>query len=170
MLKTKYYRKSFSVTLSNGQKKQLWVYGKTKKEAEAKLQKLKTEHEMGLHIINTNTLFSRWFAEYIDSKRNHVTAGTIKAIESVINIYFMPTLGAMKLSDIKKVHIENCLKQMEGKSYSYINKAVIYINNIFTEAYENDLIKKIPTHKLKKPNGKKGTRRALNQKIGRAHV
>ncbi len=63
----KYLTKSFFVTTSTGEKKQVKVRAKTKKELEKKFMEKKLGYEMGILTINSNTLFSKWADEWLET-------------------------------------------------------------------------------------------------------
>ena len=114
--------------------------------------------------FNSNTPFSSWFREYIEVyKKPTVQPGSIKDIESIISLYFMPYLENMKLQDIRLINLQQCINEMAGKSNAYINRAYIYIKEIFQKAVENDLLVKSPALNLTKPKGKSSNRRALTE-------
>lgn len=160
-----YYSKSFFVDLPNGQKKQIKVRGKDRKEVEEKLLRKKIEYENGLLIINNSTLFSKWVENWLETyKKPKVNSTTLKNCKGILDKYFVSNLGHMKLGDIKLMHIQKCINDMEGMSQSRINKAYDYICSCFQKAWENELINRSPCLGLEKPNAKqKEDRRALTE-------
>ncbi|MGI5892349.1 MAG: tyrosine-type recombinase/integrase [Bacillota bacterium] len=158
----KYLRKTFTVTLMDGSSKRIEVKAKTPKELEEKYLKKKLEYEMGLITVNSNTPFKKWVETWLETyKKQDVSEGTYKEINYIITRYFVNSLGALKMSDIKPVHLKNCLNAMEGMSESYIKRAYIYIKDIMKKAVINDLITKDPSIDLHPPAGTKGEKRAL---------
>lgn len=67
----------------------------------------------------------------------------------------------MKIAEIKLIHLQNCINEMSGYSFSYVSKASIYIKEIFQKAVENDLIIKSPAIGLQPPAAVAGKRRSL---------
>ena len=53
--KPKYIAKTLTITLNDGTTKRVKVRGKSEREAQKKLDKLKLEYEMGLIAVNGNT-------------------------------------------------------------------------------------------------------------------
>ncbi len=157
-----YVIKTLSVTLNNGSKKQIKIYGKTEEEATEKRNKKKWEYDNGLLVLNSNTLFRQWANEWlIYYKKPDVSNKTYKDIEGRINKHFMPTLGNMKMCDIRSIHIKKCYDKLEGKSISLQNKCRSEINNLFVTALINDLINKNPCVGVKMPYGTEDGRRSL---------
>lgn len=159
---TKQIQRFATVTLANGMKKRIAARGKTEREAIRNLEKLKAEYEAGLIVVNSNTTFDKWFEEYMRVyKAPAITESSQKDILNVINLYFMPDLKYRRLNEIKLIHLQSCINEMSGKSYSYIQKGYTYIKDIFQKAVENDLLIKSPASGLIKPKAVKGTRRSL---------
>lgn len=159
----KYLTKSFFITTPTGEKKQVKVRAKTKKELEKKFMEKKLGFEMGILTINSNTLFSKWAEEWLETYRKPaVTDATFKNIRRRVYNYFIPGLGNMKLSDIKTIHIQHCMNHLQGFSEDVIDKAFNVINSIMEKAVINNLINRNPCLGVEKPKGKeKEERRAL---------
>lgn len=159
----KYLTKSFFITTPTGEKKQVKVRAKTKKELEKKFMEKKLGYEMGILTINGNTLFSKWAEEWLETyKKPTVSDATFINIHYIIDRFFISRLGSMKLSDIKTIHIQQCLNESEGYAKSTIDKAFTYINSIMEKAVINNLINRNPCLGVEKPKGReKEERRSL---------
>lgn len=144
-----------TITTQDGQKKKLKFYGKTQREAEKKRAKAVAEYEAGMLTFNSNTLFKRWFEEWLDAyKKPKVTSSTLKEIQMVMRKNILPNIGAMKLCDIRLIHVQKCLNEMEGMSKSYIHRTRVYINACLQKAFENGLIQKNPCIGIVEPTAK----------------
>lgn len=89
------------------------VGGKTKKEAQLKLNEILYRLENGGEI-NSNMLLNEylnmWLDDYIkDEKSDNTYDKYKKATEKYIN----PVLGDIKLKDLKVIHIEKFLKKLK---------------------------------------------------------
>lgn len=159
----KYITKKETVTLTDGSKHQIKVYGKTEAEAIIKLERKKWEYEHGLVVLSSNTPYEKWFTEWLDTyKRPAIQEASVKNIIIANRNYFQPILGKMPLIAIKTLHIQQCMNQLQGKSESYIKKNFAVINNVLETAVNNDLITKNPCKGIKLPSGtKKQHRRSL---------
>ncbi len=161
----KYVTKSLTVKLMDGTKKKLKIRGKDKAEAQQKYDEMKLKYDMGLLTINGNTIFKKWSETWLKTyKKPKVTEGTYKDIKCIVNRNFTDYIGALKMSEIKAVHLQNCLNRMEGKSNSHIKKARMYIKNIMQKAIINEIINKDPSLCIESPKGTEGHRRALTDK------
>lgn len=160
-----YYAKSFFVDLPDGTKKQIKIRGKSPEEVNEKFMRKKIEYEKGLLIINKNTLFSKWVDNWLETyKKPKINSTTLRNCKGIMDQYFVSNLGHMKIGDIKLMHIQKCLNEMEGMSESRINKAYNYICSCFQKAWENELINRSPCLGLEKPNARpKEDRRALTE-------
>ena len=159
---TKQVQRFATVTLPNGEKKRIAARGKNEREALQKLAKLKAEYDAGLIVVNSNTTFEKWFDEFMEVyKKNKIIKSSQELIRCIIVNYFIPYIGKMKIAEIKLIHLQNCINEMSGYSYSYVSKAAIYIKEIFQKAVENDLIIKSPAIGLQPPAAVAGKRRSL---------
>ena len=150
--------------MANGEKKRLYVRGKSQRDVNLKLAELKTQYDNGTLVLNPSSTFEHWTKEWLETyKKPKVSAGWYKDIESILNNWFLPKLGAMRISDIKQTHIQSCLNDLAGKSWSYVNKATIIIKEIMAKAVKNEFITRNPADDLEKPRTTRGERRALTE-------
>lgn len=158
----KYKRASITITMPDGTKKTLRFTGKTQKEADAKKAKAKAEYEAGLLVVNGKTTFAAWVEEWLEVyKKPKIAESSYHDIKNMIKRVY-GTMDNLKLCDIKLIHIQRCINDIAGSSKSYINKCMMYIKDIFRQAYNSDLIPKDPTIGLVAPQSKESKpRRAL---------
>lgn len=158
----KYKRASIYITLPDGTKKQLIFTGKTQKEADAKKAKAKAEYEAGLLVVNGKTTFAAWVEEWLATYKQHkVTDSTYKEIRGILDRVYLQQIGAVRLCDLRLIHLQRCLNSLNGYSKSYIHRAYIYAKSCLDKAVDNDLITKSPARGLEEPQGTEGSRRAL---------
>ncbi len=98
------------------------VAGKTKKEAELKLNEIIYTIENGT-LINSNMLLSAylemWLEDYIKDEKSD---NTYYKYKNSIEKYISPNLGSIRLKDLKAIHIEKFLKKLRMTKISYGNK------------------------------------------------
>lgn len=146
-----YLTKSFYITMPDGTKKQIKVYGKTKKELDQKYRQKLADYEKGLLTTNGNTPFGKWVEEYLTTyKKSSVREWTYKTTQSMLTNTF-GNLYSMKINEIKTVHLQMCLNDKSHNSKSYIDKAAFLIKDIFEKAVINDVIPKNIALGLTKP-------------------
>ena len=157
-------RGSITITLANGEKKRLYARGKTKKEVNIRLAELKTKYELGILVLNSNTTLLQWTNEWLTTyKKPKVTDGWYKDIENILKKWILPDIGQLQISKIKPAHLQACINKMEGKSWSYVNKTIVIIKDLFNRALENELIKENPARNIEKPRVQRNERRHLTE-------
>lgn len=151
-----YVTKSFTAKMPDGISKRIRVYGKDDAEAKAKLDRKKLEYEMGVLVVNSNTTLKHWVEEWLEIyKRPRVGDAKFKHIKGCVQKYFTSKIGHMRLCEIKPLHIQYCLNELQGYSKEYITTVKNYINSIMEQAVIDDLIKENPVKKIKQlPEGK----------------
>lgn len=162
MSKNKTFRGSITIELPTGEKKRLYVRGKSQRDLNMKLAELKTKYEMGLLTVSPNITFGRWSEEWLETyKKPTVTNGWFKDIQGVLKNHLLPYLGELQLCKMRPVHIQNCINKMSGKSYSLVHKAVVILRDILERAVENGLVTTNPAKTITMPKTTKGERRSL---------
>lgn len=142
MRKRKDGRYTKRIRLSNGATKD--VYGYSPEEVENKILDIRIQEKSGL-VLNDNTLFGEWaIIWYKTNKENRGSFSTQYSYKNIINVHLMPTLGGMRLRDIKQVHIKQILKDRDTYSSSLQHKILITLNQIFNDALNNGLISNNP--------------------------
>lgn len=146
--------------------KRYYVRAKTEDEAMVKAALRLRDLEEDKLRVSKNMLVSAWAKEWAETyKAPVVNAKQYKAIESVINKFINPSIGAMQLKTVKPVHLHKIMNGLTEYSDSYISKIYDVIRQIFLEAYRNGLVTVNPAESLKKPSGKKKQqRRAITPK------
>lgn len=132
-------------------------YGATRKEAEQKRDEY-------IQLKNTGYLPSL-DADTVDwwVKRFEADYGIKEADRSYKN-NLIKSIGNMKLSEVRHMHLVSALSKYEGKSKSGATKYRMLIRRIFNAAYKNKLIIDNPAVELPLPNNlTEGTHRALDQ-------
>ncbi|MGI5873500.1 MAG: tyrosine-type recombinase/integrase [Bacillota bacterium] len=160
--KYNYKRASFVGTLPDGTQKQFIFTGKTQREANMKRDKAKAEYDAGLLTVNNKTTVSRWFEEWMEIyKIPNVQDSTAKEIRGYFERSFLPLIGAVRLCDLRPLHIQKCLNDLKGMSESYIKKHYVYIQECLKAAPDGSF-RYDPLKNLSLPAGKgKKTHRAL---------
>lgn len=166
MAKTKTIQRFATITLADGSKKRISARGATEREALQKLAKLKAEYETGIRAVNSNTTFSAWYMQWIEVyKKPAVHEARLKIISSVFKKFYLPQLGAMKIGEIKKIHVQNIINDFQGYSKNYMKASASVLKECFKEAKNNELITANPCDNLKLPLAEpREQRRALTEK------
>lgn len=146
-------KKLYTVTLVLPDGRRKYYRGSTRKEAEQKRDKDKALLGKGVNIADESTfqqIAELWFylfkADQLHSKSKEVIQGTLKR-----HVY--PSIGAMKVRDIKPADIFVLMKSVSSKSNSLQKKVLQYVKAIFAFAVDNDLIPKSPVPSTLKAAG-----------------
>jgi integrase len=130
----------------------------------AKIALKKRDLEEGRITINGNTKVSVWIEEYLSTyKKNTMKAISYSDLKSRINHNITSQIGQMTIKDIKPIHCQKILNNLEGMSADHIKKVNNAMFDIFEKALDNKMILSNPAAKLKKPKGYKKSRRAITK-------
>lgn len=149
---TKRHRTSWTLP---DKKTRLYFEGATIEEAERKKAEAQSKYNRGYNIGSKATfadLSEIWLENYKAQPNLHKR--TKETTEEVFTRYLLPSLGKMKIQDIKPMHIDRLLREHSQLSVSRQKKILSYAGKIFNMAIENDLIPKSPTLN-KKPTAEK---------------
>jgi integrase len=149
MKKYKYYTKV--LTLADGKRK--YVRGKTKKELEEKIAVLKKELDLGINICNTTTF--RPYAEqwYKTVKEKDVKPNTARASRARYEKYVYPYIGAMKLRDIRGVHIREVMYQCRALGRGSQSQILGFMRSVFNAAVDDGIVVRSPVPVTLKAGG-----------------
>ena len=141
------------------------VYGKTQKELEAKVVELTQQVNNGIMVWENGMTFSElaeiWFDQY------HPTASDKwkKWTRCMMNVHLLPTLGTMKIRDLKQIHLQAIISDRAKNGYASntMKKIKQTGEQIMRVAIESDLITKNPFSSVKVPFVEATPRRALTE-------
>lgn len=140
------------------------VTASSKEELIIKVHEKKKALKDGSIVINDSTLVKRWAEEWVDTyKKNSVSQETYKSYKYVIDKYITPSIGKLRIRDVKPLQLQKILLGMDGMSKDHISKVHYTIVQIFKSAVENSLIATNPAANLSEPKGTSGSRRALTE-------
>lgn len=108
---------TLEVKLPNGGTKRKSLYGRTQKEAKAKLDAARRDRDRGV-LVATSPTVAAWMAEWLEKKKRPpkpLKPQTWNGYESKVRTYIVPTLGKRRLSDLKPSHIEALYDDMRAK-------------------------------------------------------
>jgi site-specific recombinase XerD len=144
-------RYQFSYVLPDGKRKV--IYGKTEEALKLKLAEVQKETVLGL-VVGDKTTVSEWAQMWYEAKKkDKVSEARQHAYRNDINNHIHPSLGNLKLKELKPIHIQNMINEMAGKSKSLQNDILICLRQMFDYAIENGLMQYNVAKNIK-PNGK----------------
>ena len=136
------------------------VYGKTQKEVKDKASALRMQYNMGLKIDHNITI-GDWASTWVKTYKSNLAYNTLKMYEDTIRMYVMPTIGHMKLKDIKLAHLQKIVNDNSSKGRT-MKILKLTLMQIFEQAIINDLLVKNPAKGIQLPTAEpKRLKRAL---------
>ena len=158
--KYEYVRKTFT-----WEGKRYDVKGKTIEEVYKKIAKMKVSLERGEIVINANTTVDHWFKEWVETYKNAagLTPKSLKMYDEKYRNYIQPVIGAMKLRDVREIHLQKILNDQAGRSYSHVSKIRLVLKEMFSRARKTRIITFDPAEDLKLPATQKNSHRAITE-------
>src|SRR5699024_1053496 len=119
-------------------------------EAREKLAAFVTEVKQGEFVAPSHIKLRDYIPIWKRERKKKVAPSTIETYDYLLNGRILPSLGHLKLENIKPIHISNFLESLEeeGLSTSTIQKNFNVLNGVFQLAVKNETIKKNPLDKV----------------------
>lgn len=133
------------VTLPDGTTK--FVYGKTIREVNEKKEALKMQYAIGQSTLNEKITVREWAEKWWETAKKGKTGhSSQEGYLLAMNNYIFPSLGSMRLKDVRAIHIQELINNMgeAGKSKSLQRQVLVAFNQMFKYAIQNGLIQGNP--------------------------
>jgi integrase len=140
-------------------RKQKTVYGKTRKEVAEKLTDVMAGRDKGLIFdagkFTVGEHLERWLEDVVKPSASHRTYSTNA---QQVRDHIAPTLGRIKLRDLRKAHIDRLYREKldSGLSSSTVRRIHAVLHKALEEAVKGDLIPRNPAVHANKPKVKQG--------------
>lgn len=141
-----------TITLPNGKRK--YIRAATKEEVDRKYNELSAEVGAGVDVscdATVQELAQIWYNVY---KKPHLKTGGRSAVLGTVNNHILPIIGAMKVRDVKPIHIRQVMAAEATMSKSLQSKTLQALRGIFRAGVENGMIVKSPVPDSMKAGGK----------------
>ena len=136
--------------------------GKTQKEADQKAAVKLDKLKRGEISISGNMTVKRWAGEWLETyKRPILAQKQYNDYISTINNTLIPSIGSLRLTSVKDVHLQRIINSKSGYSLDRLNKLKTRINSMFRQAYISKLIPNNPAEFLTIPKAENGTHRSI---------
>lgn len=144
--------------------------GKTEREALQKLADKIAAAKRGEEQIGGNMTVNAWYKEWklTYKEPKGLTPKSLGMYDEKYNGYIKPAIGAMKLKDVRDIHLQKILNSQAGKSESHVKKLRMVMQEMFKRARQSRLIAYDPAELLELPKTKKGTRRPITEEERKA--
>lgn len=138
-----------------GKRKQRWFSGfNSKKEAEKELPRILIKLQDGELLDNNNITLGVFVKDWIieKKKRDNLSPTTVDGYENIIDNHIIPTIGNLRLQDIKPYNIQKYFDiKSETLSARTLNNHNRVLTSAFIHAVDMELIEKNPMDKVKPP-------------------
>ncbi|MFW6009579.1 MAG: phage integrase SAM-like domain-containing protein, partial [archaeon] len=94
-----------------GKPKRKTVYGKNQKEVKNKLDALKAKILYGTYSEQSDMKLADWLNMWIEGRKFSVSHNTYKHHEKDIRLHINPSLGRLKLKNLKARHVQNLMSE-----------------------------------------------------------
>ncbi len=137
--------------------------GKTELEAMTKLAEKLTAAKRGEEVVGGSMSVNAWFAQWLELYKcpKGLTAKSLAMYTEKYNGYIKPRIGAMKLKDVRDVHLQRILNEQAGRSASHVKKIRMVMQEMFKRARQSRLIPYDPAELLELPETTQGRRRSI---------
>ncbi len=148
---------SLGYDANTGKRKRKTVYGTTKAEVLAKLDKLRNDARTGTTAdagsLTVGQFLAKWLAAGTPGKKGKAGVKTLEVRESSIRIHLTPHVGPVKLAKLSPLHIESLYAslQMAGAGPGAIRYAADVLSIALNHAVKLKLIPSNPSAAIPKP-------------------
>lgn len=147
------------------------VRGKTEQEACEKLAELITALKQGELAISGDTTVDQWYLQWKATYKEPagLTKKSLGLYDEKYNGYISPAVGAMKIKDVRDLHLQTILNTQAGKSYSHVSKLRMVMQELFRQARRSRFIIYDPAEGLLLPDSVKRSHRTITEEE-RKHI
>ena len=152
------FRKSFTF-----EGKRYEAYGHTEKEALMRMFEKQRALEEGRVTISGNMLVSTWAKIAIDSYKRNLNDKGRNDMWLRVNKHILSKIGSMTVKSIKHIQCQALMNDLEGYSWSTVQKVYQDLQFIFRTALQNHIILENPAKDVFRPDAEKGQRKDLSK-------
>lgn len=123
--------------------KRNFYYGSNPKEVEKKLTEAKYLTYQGINIDDNRITFKQWAEKWYEVNVSQQEYNTRRNIRILLDTHIYPSIGNIKLKDLRVYNIKQLQKDMLEKGLtSTCNRTITTIKRVLNDAIENDIIQK----------------------------
>ena len=149
------WQATLALELPNGRKVRKTFYGRTMKEAKAKLDTARRERDAGALVAKSPTV-KAWMEGWLEARRRPpkpVKPNTWNGYVSKVNRYIVPALGKKRLSDLRPQHIEAMYDDMrnQGLAESTVRQTHAILGKALNDAVRKGALGRSPMDRVDAP-------------------
>ncbi len=162
-------KKLYTATFTFDGKRHYVRSSKSQREADKKAAAKLAELEAGRVILSPSTLVSDYAYEWLTTYQEPaVSAAVYRAQKSLVDRLIVPTVGRLRLRDVRPIQLQKIINAQPDKSKNYYVKLRNLIKAIFVQAVRDKLLTDNPAETLELPVAQDGTHRSLTDAERRA--
>ena len=143
-------RKKYACATFTYDGKRYYSYGADSREAQRKADKRLALMEAGVKETTSNMTVAKWSNQWLSSYKSGVVSDDwYNHMESIIRKVIVPSIGDVRIKDVKPMHIQAMYNGQLQMSDSHQKKVQLVTRQIFDSAVDNDLISKDPAKRIK---------------------
>ncbi len=150
---------------SDGKVIRKFFTAKTQRELDSKIAEFKSSQSKGIPAINSSMTFAQISALWLDQYNPLVGLTRRKRCETVVTKNLNPIIGALKLKDIRKMHLQGIINDMAQSGYA--EKTMSELKQIACQvldmAVDNDMIARNPFATVKVPKVEREERKPIGE-------
>lgn len=157
-------KKLFTATFTFEGKRYYVRSSKSQREADKKAALKQSALEKGSVILHDGITVEQYAMKWVEIyKANTVSQGVYKHYISYIKNYIVPAIGYIPIQKIRQINLQAILNAQQGKSKNHCVKLRATIEQIFTQAFKDQLISRNTADGLILPQATDGTHRSITQ-------
>lgn len=142
--------------------KRYYVKANSKRELAEKVALKKNDLESGTKRLKASRITVKEWADLcFEQYKTNVAPITLESQKGKVKKWILPEIGNMRIKDVKQLHIQKIMNNMQGKAQDTIRKVYQLASFIFDKAIQNNIINENPCKYVTIPKGGKTIRRAI---------
>jgi len=118
---------------ATGKRKYGYIYGSTAAEVKQKLVEIESNLQKGTFIDRSSLTVANWLTSWLeDYKKQSIKPSTYKSYDTIIHNYMLPSIGGIKLQQIKPEHIQKMINSLGAQGLS--PRTIQYIHRVLSMA------------------------------------
>lgn len=150
---------------ADGVRRRRVVYGRTRREAVAKIEEIRRKSEAGAPITPNHLTLGKYLREWLDEiVANRVRPATLRACTYNVSKFFEPDLGATRLGQLTARDVRQYLEQLKkrGVGVRTIRYTHATLRAALEDAMREELIEKNVAKLVRPPSAPKSEPQALS--------
>lgn len=149
------WQASLVVELPNGNKTRRYFYGRTQKEAKAKLDAARRDKATGTLVANSPTV-AQFMTDWLAARRKPpkpLKPNTWNGYETKVRTYIIPALGKKRLDQLRPQHIEAMYDWLrdQGLAESTVRQTHAILARALKDAVRKGLVGRSPMDRVQPP-------------------